>query len=70
VTLFGTTFGGAEIASLVAMLATLVLWFGVLRNQRSNTDWIRRKLAEREAKEQAEADPTPTGPPDPRRPWG
>ena len=68
-TLFGTTLGGAEIASLVAMLATLVLWFGVLRNQRGQTDWIRRKLAEREAKEAA-ADQTPAGPPDPRRPWG
>ena len=69
-TLFGTTLGGAEIASLVAMLATLVLWFGVLRNQRSQTDWIRRKLAEREAKNRADVDQTPPGPPDPQRPWG
>ena len=68
--LFGTNLGGAEIASLVAMLATLVLWFGVLRNQRGQTDWIRRKLAERENKQKAEADPTPAPPPDPRRPWG
>ncbi|RZJ38350.1 MAG: hypothetical protein EON87_20940 [Brevundimonas sp.] len=69
-TLFGTTLGGAEIASLVAMLATLVLWFGVLRNQRGQTDWIRRRLAEREAKEEAGSSPAPDGPPDPRRPWG
>lgn len=68
--LFGTTLGGPEIASIVAMLATLVLWFGVLRNQRAQTDWIRRKLAEREEKQKVEEIPPPAGPPDPRRPWG
>ena len=68
--LFGANLGGPEIASIVAMLATLVLWFGVLRNQRAQTDWIRRKLAERESKDKGEATQTPEGPPDPRRPWG
>jgi hypothetical protein len=68
--LFGTTLDGPAIASLVAMLMTLVLWFGVLRNQRGQTDWIRRRLAEREEREQTEASQAPLGPPDPRRPWG
>ena len=70
-TLFGTHLDGAGVASLVAMLAMLVLWFGVLRNQRGHTEWIRRRLAEREQKAKAEAaTQAPRSPPDPQRPWG
>ena len=68
-TLFGTTLDGAQIASLVGLLATLFLWIFVLRGQRDYARWFRDWEAARKARRDAELGATQ----DPSKktgPWG
>ena len=53
-TLFGRTFDGPEIASLISMLLVLVLWISVWRGNRRQTEWFRTWNAERKARREAE----------------
>lgn len=74
-TLFGRTFDGMEIASLVSLLLVLILWLSAWRGARSWKSWINRSPEGREARRSAGVegkDPPPpasTGPRDPTRPW-
>lgn len=52
--LFGTTLDGAAVASLCGLLATLVLWIMVWRNDRRRTRWFRDWEAQRKARRDAE----------------
>jgi hypothetical protein len=75
VTLFGRTLGAEEIASLVFLLMTLVLWLGVLRSNRDWTRWFRNweagRKERRDAERAAEGGGDSARPPHaPRGPWG
>lgn len=68
-TLFGTTFDGAQIAALVGLLGTLALWLMVLGRERGYAKWFRQWEADRKSRldaEQGEAQPKR----DPTGPWG
>lgn len=72
-TLFGTTFDAAQIASLVGLLMVLVLWIMALRGQTSYARWFRQWEAGRKARRDAELGVTPKDPSSsdrPRGPWG
>lgn len=75
-TLFGRTFDGQEIASLVSLLLVLVLWISVWRGNKRESDWLRTWNAERKARRDAEiaAENGEAGVPsekiEPRGPWG
>jgi hypothetical protein len=72
-TLFGRTFDGMEIASLVSMLLVLVLWVGVWRGDRRESQWLKTWNAERKARRDAEIAAQGGTPPEksePRGPWG
>jgi Ser/Thr protein kinase RdoA (MazF antagonist) len=75
-TLFGRTFDGQEIASLVALLMLLVLWIIVWRGNRQETNWFKTWNAERKARRDAEiaaeggTPDTPSEKSEPRGPWG
>lgn len=75
-TLFGRTFDGQEIVSLVALLLMLVLWIIVWRGNRQETNWFKTWNAERKARRDAEiaAEGGTSEPPsdksEPRGPWG
>lgn len=75
-TLFGRTFDGQEIASLVALLMMLVLWIIVWRGNRRETNWFKTWNAERKARRDAEiaaeggTPDTPSEKSEPRGPWG
>jgi hypothetical protein len=75
-TLFGRTLDGQEIAALVSLLLVLVLWIGVWRGDRRQSQWFRTWNADRKARRDAEiaADGgSPTSPSkksEPRGPWG
>lgn len=64
--LFGRDLDPQAIAGLVAMLATLVLWIGVLIGQRREVRWFRAW----QAKRRAEAPPAPRAERDPNAPRG
>ena len=53
-TLFGTTLDGAQISSLVGLLAALVFWVFVLRRERGYARWFRDWEAGRKARRDAE----------------
>ena len=75
-TLFGRTFDGTEIASLVSMLLVLVLWISVWRGDRKGSQWFKTWNADRKARRDAEIaaeNGEPAPPPErsePRGPWG
>ena len=75
-TLFGRTFEGQEIASLVSLLLVLVLWISVWRGNNRESQWLRTWNAERKARRDAEiaAENADAGGPsensEPRGPWG
>ena len=75
-TLFGRTFDGTEIASLISMLLVLVLWISVWRGDRKESQWFKTWNAERKARRDAEiaAEGGTPAPPseksEPRGPWG
>lgn len=75
-TLFGRTFDGTEIASLVSLLLLLVLWISVWRGDRRESQWLKTWNAERKARRDAEiaAENGGAGAPaeksEPRGPWG
>lgn len=75
-TLFGRTFDGQEIASLVSLLLVLVLWISVWRGNKRESEWLRTWNAERKARRDAEiaAGNGEAGAPSeksgPRGPWG
>lgn len=72
-TLFGRTFDGTEIVSLVSMLLLLVLWIGVWRGNNRESQWLRTWNAERKARRDAEIAAeggTPAEKSKPRGPWG
>jgi len=75
-TLFGRTFDGTEIVSLVSMLLLLVLWVSVWRGNRKESQWFKTWNAERKARRDAEI-AAEGGQPgsqsdksEPRGPWG
>lgn len=71
-TLFGRTFDGQEIASLVSLLLVLVLWIGVWRGDRRSSQWFKTWNAERKARRDAEIAAqggTPSEKSEPRGPW-
>lgn len=74
--LFGRTFDGQEIASLVSLLLVLVLWISVWRGDRADSQWFKTWNAERKARRDAEIAAeggTPASPAEksePRGPWG
>jgi hypothetical protein len=53
-TLFGRTFDGTEIVSLISMLLLLALWVGVWLGDRRDTKWFKAWNAERKARRDAE----------------
>ena len=75
-TLFGRTFDGQEIASLVSLLLVLVLWISVWRGNKRESEWLRTWNAERKARRDAEIaaergeDAAPSEKSKPRGPWG
>jgi len=75
-TLFGTTIDGAQITSLVGLLAVLALWLFALRGQRDYARWFRDWEAGRKARRDAELaaergeNPDPTSPSRKSGPWG
>ena len=74
-TLFGRTFDGQEIASLVSLLLVLVLWISVWRGNKRESDWLRTWNAERKARRDAEiaaenGEGAPSEKSEPRGPWG
>ncbi len=75
-TLFGRTFDGQEIASLVSLLLVLVLWISVWRGNNRESQWLRTWNAERKARRDAEiaAEAGTPGSPseksEPCGPWG
>lgn len=69
-TLFGRTLGAEEIASLVFMSMTLVLWLFAFRGERRWARWFNHREAERKAlREAAGKAETPRDPETPRGPW-
>jgi len=75
-TLFGRTFDGQEIASLVSLLLVLALWIMVWRGNRKESQWFKTWNDARKARRDAETsaqggDPeSPSGKKEPRGPWG
>ena len=75
-TLFGRTFDGQEIASLVSLLLVLVLWISVWRGNRRESQWFKTWNAGRKARRDAEiaAENGESAPPpergESRGPWG
>jgi len=75
-TLFGRTFDGTEIVSLVSMLLLLVLWVSAWRGNRKESQWFKTWNAERKARRDAEiaaegGEPgSPSDKSEPRGPWG
>ncbi|KQW80907.1 hypothetical protein [Brevundimonas sp. Root1279] len=75
-TLFGRTLGAEEIAGLVFLLMTLVMWIVVWRRDRGATRWFRGWEADRRSRREAElsAEQDDRRPPPasdgPRGPWG
>ncbi len=74
-TLFGRTFDGQEIASLVSLLLVLVLWISVWRGNKRESEWLRTWNAERKARRDAEiaaenGEGAPSEKSEPRGPWG
>ena len=73
--LFGRTFDGQAIASLVFLLLVLVMWISALRGERGWKRWIKRSPDDGDTRRAAGVegkDPPPpasTPPRDPRRPW-
>lgn len=53
-TLFGTTLGAEQIASLVALLAILVLWIAALGREQGYARWFKSWEAARKARHDAE----------------
>ena len=53
-TLFGANFDGQQTMALVGLLATLVFWLFVLRNERRSIRWFRDWEATRKARRDAE----------------
>lgn len=70
--LFGTDLGGAQLAALLGLLATLVLWFIVLGRERGYARWFRQWEADRKARLDAERGASVLPPSDNERrgPWG
>ncbi|WP_439476243.1 hypothetical protein [Brevundimonas sp.] len=75
-TLFGRTFDGQEIASLVSLLLVLVLWISVWRGNRRESQWLKTWNAKRKARRDAEiaaggGEPgSPSEKGESRGPWG
>lgn len=70
-TLFGTTLDGAQVASLVALLATLGLWLVVLGRERGYARWFRSWEADRKARHDVQKGTTSPSEDRPRTgPWG
>jgi hypothetical protein len=75
-TLFGRTYDGTEIVSLVSMLLLLVLWVSAWRGNRKESRWFKTWNAERKARRDAEiaaggGEPgSPSDKSEPRGPWG
>ena len=71
-TLFGRTFDGPEIASLVSLLLVLVLWISVWRGNHRESQWFKTWNAERKARRDAEIAAqggTSSDKSEPRGPW-
>lgn len=68
-TLFGRTLGAEEIASLVFMSMTLVLWLFAFRGERRWARWFNQREAERKVAREAAEKQQPVDPNTPRGPW-
>ncbi|AQR61826.1 hypothetical protein BZG35_09285 [Brevundimonas sp. LM2] len=70
-TLFGTSLDGTQIASIVALLATLALWLIVLGRERGHARWLKWRDSQRRARHEAQQE-TQSPPQDRPRtgPWG
>lgn len=66
-TLFGTTLDGTQIALLLGLLATLVLWVLALRDANGYRRWFRGWSSEKTT-ENRKRDEPPSRPP--TGPWG
>lgn len=53
-TIFGRTFDGQEIASLVSLLLVLVLWLMAYRGERNWSRWFKSWEGDRKARRDAE----------------
>jgi hypothetical protein len=74
-TLFGRTFDGQEIASVISLLLVLVLWIGVWRGDIRETRWLKTWNAERKARRDAQiaaenGEGSTPEKSEPRGPWG
>ena len=69
-TLFGRTFDGPEIATLVSMLLALALWVMAYRGDRAWVRWFRSWEAERKARREAEMAARRDEGGDRKGPWG
>lgn len=72
-TVFGRTFDGQEIASLVSMMLVLVLWIAVWRGNRRENQWFKTWNAQRKARRDAEIAAqggAASENNEPRGPWG
>ncbi|CAN5276589.1 hypothetical protein BH10PSE2_BH10PSE2_24200 [soil metagenome] len=70
-TLFGVTLNAGAIASLVGLIATLLLWVIVLRGEQGFQSRFRRWEADRKARRDAERARNGEDVTDPKRgPWG
>ena len=62
--------GPAEIAIIVASLATIVIWLGALRDARGWNRFQKQKREDRERREAGEPPRVEDDPSRPRGPWG
>ncbi|MBN8527667.1 MAG: hypothetical protein J0M36_00355 [Caulobacterales bacterium] len=71
-TLFGTTLAAEQVASLVSLLALLLLWLVVLRRERDYARWFKQWEADRKARREAEQARArnEAAPKDRKGPWG
>lgn len=70
-TLFGTTLDGAQIASLIALLAVLALWITAFARERGYVRWFKAREADQKAQHDAGQPSPPSDPDRPRTgPWG
>jgi len=71
-TLFGTTLAAEQVASLVSLLALLILWLVVLRRERGYARWFKQWEADRKARREAEQARArhEAQPNDRKGPWG
>lgn len=72
-TVFGRTFDGQEIATLIGLLLALGMWIAVWLGNRRDSQWFKTWNDQRKARREAEIAAQGGTPPEksePRGPWG